>query len=119
MIAEGLPSFSIMVLRAGVVWEVLPPHEAYKDYRLLKPVDDAARTMRLRIRHLLQAVDWRGRPTWWMEFARERCHAITDTEKDMHMLGERIFDRYGRLEARLQQAVRSGQTIRSMQDLMS
>jgi hypothetical protein len=108
-----------MILKAGVVWEVLPPHEAYKDHRLLKPADDVAHTMRLRISHLLQAVDWRGRPAWWMEFARELFHDITDAEKDMHMLVECIFDRYGRLEARLPQAVQSGQTIRSIQDLMS
>ena len=36
----------------------------------------------------------------------------------MHMLVERIFDRYGRLEARLRQAVQSGQPIRPIQDLI-
>jgi hypothetical protein len=119
LIADGLQPFAILIVKPGVTWEVLPSHDAYKDARLLKPVDLATTYMRRRVASLLQAANWEVAPVFALEMAREMFLDITHMEKDVHTTVERIIEKYGRLEARLVQALKSGRPVKSLQPYLS
>lgn len=112
--------FFIMVFKRGETWQVRFLHETYRDPRLLKPVHDAMHTLRRRITHLLQGMNWRDErlPEWEIEFATELFYDIVDSEKDVDKIVERIITRYSRLEARIRKAMQSGKKLRSIHQII-